>query len=70
MTFFPKWQANTKCNIQLRVQSGNQTQILNYDMIGIGTEPLSEGHVHLQCELMQVKKHFLIVVWVAWRLEA
>ncbi len=50
-----------KATLELKIVSNNATQILQYDLTGIGTEPLSEGHVFLKCELKKDNNHFFII---------
>ena len=61
ISFFPKWQANARATLILKIVSANTSQSLHYDLSGIGMEPLSEGHVFLKCELKKEKTHSLIV---------
>ena len=59
ITFKPLWSANACATLVLKIPATND--ILQYELKGIGTDPLSSDHIILKCDVHQKHSHEVLL---------
>ena len=60
--FKPLWMAKAFAKLTIKIPTLSGTDVIfNYDLVGVGTQPLSEDHILIKCNVNEEKSHTISI---------